>query len=131
MKKIPLYVLMLLLCVSGCGDGKVRISGKILYDGQAVERGAIAFVGEKGKGTVFGEQFSQGSYSARVPIGEYIVRITGFESVKLDKPTPGVAGAPPTTEITKSIIPAKYNMFSQMTVEIDGSKTVFDFDLEK
>jgi len=131
MKKISFYVLILLFFVSGCSDGKVRIQGKILYDGQSVKHGSIAFVGEKGKGTVFGEQFKNGSYSARVPKGEYLVKISGFESVKLDQPIPGVAGSPPTTEIVKPTIPAKYNTFSQMTIAIDGSKNIFDFDLEK
>ncbi|MCL2117237.1 MAG: hypothetical protein FWH27_02300 [Planctomycetaceae bacterium] len=124
-------VLILLFLVSGCGDGKVRIQGKVSYDGKAVERGSVAFVGDKGQGTVFGEQFKNGSYAARVPKGDYLVKINGFESVKLDQPIPGVAGSPPTTHTDKSIIPGKYNMFSQMFIEIDGSKKVFDFDLEK
>ncbi|MCL2622403.1 MAG: hypothetical protein FWD31_01955 [Planctomycetaceae bacterium] len=126
------FCLFSMLCFfSGCGDGKIRVQGKVSYDGKAVARGSIAFVGENGKGTVFGEQFQNGSFSARVPKGEYLVKITGFESVKLDQPIPGIAGSPPTTHVDKPSIPGKYNMFSQMTIEIDGSKKVFDFDLEK
>ena len=124
-------VLALILSVSGCGDGKVLVQGKVSYDGKSVNRGSIAFVEENGKGTVFGEQFENGHYSTRVPKGDFLVKITGFERVKLDQPIPGVAGSPPTTHTDKSIIPGKYNMFSQMTIEIDGSKKVFDFDLEK
>jgi len=124
-------VLIPVFFVSGCGDDKVRVQGKVHYDGKPVQQGSVAFVGEKGRGSVFGEKFTNGSYSARVPKGEYLVKVTGFETVKLDTPIPGVAGSPPTTEVTKPIIPAKYNMFSQITVEIDGSNKVFDFDLEK
>ena len=124
-------VLVPVFFVSGCGDGNIRVQGKVIYDGKPVQQGSVSFVGEKGAGTVFGEKFSNGNYSVRVPKGEYLVKITGFETTKLDEPIPGVAGSAPTTEITKPIIPGKYNMFSQMTVEIDGSKKVFDFDLEK
>jgi len=126
------FCLFSLFCFfPGCGDGNIRVQGKVSYDGKAIERGSIAFVGEKGRGTVFGEQFKNGSYSARVPKGEYLVKINGFESVKLDQPIPGVAGSSPTTHVEKPIIPGKYNMLSQMTIAIDGSKKVFDFDLEK
>ena len=130
---IPLLVCMVLalLLVSGCGDGKTKVQGKVTYDGKPVERGSVAFVGEKGQGTVFGEQFTGGRYAVRLPKGEFLVKINGFETVQLDTPIPGGAGLLPRTETTKSIIPGKYNMFSQMIVEIDGSKKVFDFDLEK
>ena len=124
-------VLILILFVSGCGDGNIRVQGKVSYDGKPVERGSVAFVGEKGQGSVFGEQFKNGNYSARVPKGEYLVKINGFESVKLDQPIPGVAGSPPTTHLEKPIIPGKYNMFSQIFIKVDGSQKVFDFDLEK
>jgi len=130
-KLLSACVLVLLFLVSGCGDGLVRVQGKVNYDGKPVERGSIAFIGEKGQGSVFGEQFKNGSYSARIPKGEYLVKINGFESVKLDQPIPGVAGAPPTTHTDKPILPGKYNTFSQITIEVDGSKKVFDFDLEK
>ena len=123
--------LVLILFVSGCGDGLIRVQGKVSYDGKPVQRGSVAFIGEKGQGTVFGEQFKNGSYSARVPKGEYLVKINGFEFVKLDQPIPGVAGSPPTTHVENSIIPGKYNMFSTITIVIDGSQKVFDFDLEK
>lgn len=127
----PLFLYVMILFISGCGDGKIKLQGKISYDGKSVERGSIAFVAENGKGSVYGEQFKNGSYSARVPKGEYLVKIIGLESVKLDQPIPGVAGSPPTSHTDKPIIPEKYNMFSKMTVEIDGSKRVYDFDLEK
>jgi len=109
----------------------IRVQGKVSYDGKPVQRGSVAFISEKGRGTVFGEQFKNGSYSARVPKGEFLIKISGFEAVKLDQPIPGVAGAPPTTHIEKSMIPGKYNMFSKIIIEIDGSQKVFDFDLEK
>ena len=124
-------ILLSVFFVSGCGDEKVRIQGKILYDNRPVDNGSISFVGEQGSGTVFGEQFKNGSYSVRVPKGEYLIKITGFETVQLEQPIPGVAGSPPITHTEKPIIPGKYNMFSQMTIVIDGSKKVFDFDLEK
>jgi len=123
--------LVLILFVSGCSDGLIRVQGKVSYDGKPIQEGSVAFVGERGQGAVYGEQFTNGSYSARVPKGEYLIKINGFESVKLDQPLPGVAGSPPTTHVTKPIVPAKYNMLSQIFIEIDGSQKVFDFDLEK
>lgn len=120
-----------LLIASGCGDGKIGVSGSITYEGVSPEVGTIAFIGENGAGTTYGGPYKNGEYSTRVPEGEYLVRITGWKVVPLDKPIESNMGRPTITTRDEVIVPEEYGNRSKMKIEIKRPMKTYDFSLEK
>ena len=75
-------VVSLLLCVvlSGCGDGSLRVSGKVTFpDGSPLIRGTVVF--DSGSFTNKAVLDSNGQYNIEVPTGQYKVYFT-FTSVR-------------------------------------------------
>src|SRR5882672_87624 len=91
--------------ITGCGDGRVRVSGTVLFEGKPVEEGIIAFVPADGKGPTTGGPISDGRYDltgdARATVGEKIVRIVG--SRKTGRKVPAGGPAPAGTVIEERI----------------------------
>ena len=131
MKNYIHVLLFVALFVTGCGDGKIVVTGSINYEGQIPESGTIAFITNSGAGTTYGEPYTEGQYKVRLPEGEYLVRITGKKRILLDTPIPGVAGGPPTTHRDEKIVPDIYGLFSKLQVTVDKSTRTYDFDLKK
>ena len=124
-------ILPITVSFSGCGDGKVSVSGSISYEGQIPEEGTIAFITDNGAGVTYGEPYFDGKYSARIPEGKYVVRITGIRVVTLAEPIPGVFGGPPTTTRDEQIIPDAYGLPSRLQVEVTRSARKHDFELKE
>lgn len=125
-----LFSVVVILFAFGCGDGKIAITGKISCDGVVPEKGTIAFIGDGGAGTTYGEPYKNGTYSVRLPEGKYRVRITGTKTVQLDTPIPSDMGRPPITEQDESVIHDSYGLASKLTVDITKSTKTQDFILE-
>ena len=123
--------LLLVAMLVGCSDGKIEVTGAISYEGEVPEEGTIAFIGDNGAGTSYGEPYSNGRYKTRVPEGKYRVRITGRRMVTLDTPLPGVFGGPPITQREEKIVPDIYGLHSNLDVEITKSARTHDFELKK
>src|SRR5689334_24967099 len=85
--------------VSGCGDGRVRVKGTVLFEGKPVEQGIISFEPADGVGPTTGGSVTDGSYdltdNARATTGEKIVRI--YASRKSGKKIPAGPPSPPGT----------------------------------
>ena len=99
--------------VSGCGDGRVRVSGTVLYEGKPLELGIISFEPADGVGPTTGGPITDGEYdltgNARSTTGEKIVRIVG--SRKSGRKLPAPPPSPPGTMIDEMIqcIAKQYN----------------------
>ncbi|MCA9220365.1 MAG: carboxypeptidase regulatory-like domain-containing protein [Planctomycetales bacterium] len=122
------------VCVAGCGPdlgGRVPISGQVTLGGQPLNDGTIEFVASDGSSQT-GTTISNGSFSLPeekgLPPGSYIVRISSFEAgAAPEEAAPGDSSAIPEP---KELIPAEYNVESNLTAEVtaDGDNS-FQFDI--
>jgi hypothetical protein len=127
-----LFVVLISLFAAGCGSGdkqgRLKVTGKVTYQGQAVDQGTITF-----ENPVAGQVNSSplgagGDYSLDVPAGEYKVSV----SPPLVQ-TKGTADSPPDM-VPKKVnnIPKKYwvQETSGLSAPIAKDKRTFDFDLK-
>lgn len=133
------YVLLLLstlICV-GCGSRSERavVFGKVTYDGKIVGDGQIAFIPKTGtKAPRGGSRIVHGEYRVAsrggLLLGEYTVRIEGFELAEGAEPPPAVISFD--TIRGKQYLPEKYNSHSELkfTLEATGDLEQ-NFDLSK
>src|SRR5262249_60200604 len=69
------------LLVTGCGDGRVRVRGTVLFEGEPLGEGFVSFEPADGVGPTTGGPITGGRYDptgeARAPAGEKGRRIHG------------------------------------------------------
>jgi len=131
------HVLLGLACaavvlVSGCGDGRVRVHGTVLFEGKPLEEGFVSFEPADGVGPTTGGPVTDGRYDltgeARATVGEKIVRIIGSRRTGRKIP----AGNPPGAMADEWVqcIPPEYNDRSTLRVTITpGRDVTHNFDL--
>ena len=118
--------------VTGCGDGRVRVQGTVLFEGKPLEEGFVSFEPADGAGPTTGGFITGGQYDltgeARATVGEKIVRIIG--SRKTGRKIP--AGNPPGAMVDEWVqcVPPRYNDQSTLRVQITpGRDNTHNFDL--
>lgn len=123
------------LIVTGCGSGKIPVSGSVLFAGKPVEEGMIMFEPADGKGPTTDGPIAEGSYElvgeAGALPGEKIVRIVALR--KTGRMIPAGSPAPPGTMVPEVIqcVPSRYNDQSTLRVQITpGKANTHDFDLK-
>jgi len=127
--KFSCCCLVLMASIVGCGHGTDRcaVNGSITMGGKPVGPGSIQFaaLGDN-QASASGAPVIDGKYSigrdgGLLP-GKYLVRIYWPE-----KNTMGQGRGVP---VPKEQIPMKYNINSELTVEVrSGAKNIFDFEL--
>jgi hypothetical protein len=118
-----------LLAVAGCsGDGMTTVSGTIKHNGKLVESGAINFTPADGKGPVTGGAIKDGAYSARVPPG--LMKVSISEAVVVGKKPIYPTKNSPEMPITKEGLPEKYNVKTELTLDVKGGTLEKNWDLE-
>ncbi|MBN2296157.1 MAG: hypothetical protein JXM70_27245 [Pirellulales bacterium] len=133
-KLTMLVVIFALLPLAvGCDDGmdRVKMSGKVIYDGKPVQDGMIRFMPKPGtERPLTIEPIKNGLYntntSGGVPSGSYKVDIRSFNP---DDPIPMGPGEPE----RRQLLPAKYNNRTELeiTLKPGQKKLEHDFILEK
>ncbi|UUO04823.1 hypothetical protein M4951_15670 [Blastopirellula sp. J2-11] len=132
--------LLLLGGVLGCSGGdsldRREVRGSVTHAGKPVQDGTITLF-PLGEGMVASGKIENGYYEIpryQGPIpGEYRVELTGLQAtgrmIRLEEP----GMAPQEIPEVKSVIPAKYNDRSELTLTIDREKKVImsDFLLEE
>jgi len=122
-------ILVMTTVVIGCGRGTDRcaVSGSVTLGGQPVDPGSVQFAPMgNNQASASGAPIIDGSYSigrdgGLLP-GKYLVRIYWPE-----KNTLGQGRGVP---LPKERVPAKYNINSELTVEVQsGADNQFDFNL--
>lgn len=68
----------------------------------------------------------QGSYKVDVPPGPKIVEITSQQVVRQEKAYEGDPNSP-TIDVTKEIIPAKFNVKSELKYDVTSGENTKDF----
>jgi len=123
-----LGLLIFLLLLSGCSDGRVAIRGKVSINGTPVKEGSINFrpidVTSPGSAVaIIDGKYSIPAGNGVFP-GEYLVQIFASEDTgKFDTSVPG-----PPVRIYRDLIPPKFNAKSELKAKIARGKSC-DFDL--
>jgi hypothetical protein len=125
-----------ILCVTlltGCSHtDRCGFSGNVTLDGEPVDRGSISFASKSKE--------SRSRSGSRIKMGKFEVSaekglLPGKYSVRITSPTPSVPtpGAPGYLGLSTPVerIPPKYNMKTELEVEIDReTDNSFEFDLK-
>ncbi|MCC9606800.1 hypothetical protein LOC68_16045 [Blastopirellula sp. JC732] len=119
------------VCLTGCGgdDGYAMVEGTVTLDGQPIENGVISLVPLDGETPTAGERIENGVYKMRAPLGTKRVEISASKVVGQRAAYAGEADSPQ-MDITKSIVPARYNMKSELTLDVAPGINKKDFDLK-
>ena len=128
-------ILLALVAISGCGDGKVVVRGAVNVDGQPIEEGSISLEPADGQGPTTGGLIKGGKYeltgNAAVIPGDKIVRIVGLR--KTGKMVEAGPPAPKGTLIPQmeQCVPSHYNDQSRLHVSVTpGKANTHNFELD-
>lgn len=112
------------LCIGcvGCGNGLMKIGGKVTYNGTPVQDGEIRFLPATGKGPSAAAMIIDGKYSVETTPGEKKVKIFGNKVV-------GQRNIGVVVDIKEQFLPAKFNDQTELTCEITSGNSVQDFEL--
>lgn len=119
---------VLLAAALGCSadNGMVEVAGEVTLEGEPVAEGMIGFVPVDGRGASAEALIEDGAYSVVMPAGKKKVVIYGQQQVGEKFPWGKDGQAMP---ILKEIVPARYNVNSQLTVDVRSGQNVHDFRL--
>jgi hypothetical protein len=108
------------LAASGCQDSRVgTVHGEVTLDGQPIPEGGIHFSPEAGDTPTAGEVIQDGKFTAKVPVGKHLVKISSMK--KADRRRK----APEDDVDWIEQVPAKYNTKGTLTLEVKpGTQTV-------
>ena len=118
------------LAAHGCSSdsSKGSVSGTVTLDGQPLQSGLIRFVPVDGQTPTAEATITDGEFSAEVPVGEKQVSISAPKIVGKRKvyETPDA----PSIDIVAELLPARYNVTSELTLNVTGGRQDAEFKLE-
>jgi hypothetical protein len=120
--------LALLLALAGCSKGPPKgvISGAITLDGNPVKKGAIRFVPIDGNTTTAGGEINDGKYTVSAPVNMFKVSINAVDNSQQAVAAASISDEEP---LAQELIPAKYNVRTELVVEIQEGENQKDFVL--
>ncbi len=121
---------ILIGAIVGCSLGsEATVSGEVTLDGVPIQNGTISFIPADGETATAGGRIEDGTYSVVVPPGPKRVEIS---ATKVVGQRPAYEGAPdsPMVERRESIIPERYNVQSDLTLDVQSGRNVQNFALE-
>lgn len=132
LKRIVTYGIALMMCLVGCvrRDGLTEIRGTVVYDGQPVQKGAIAFLPVGGSGPTAAGIIADGRYAVKVAPGPKQVRIEAFRITGQRRYSPNDL-ASPMIDVLQQILPERYNAKTELTCEITPTADAYDFAMQK
>lgn len=110
----PIYLLVtMLLCLLGCGEPTVPVSGEVTYDGKIVETGQISFIPVDQVAAPDAAVIENGRYSLKVSPGEKRVEIRASRPLP-----PARQNNPEMGLLYEDFIPKIYNDESTLTASV-------------
>jgi hypothetical protein len=118
------------MAVGGCSadTGKGTVSGTVTLDGQPLKSGLIRFVPADGQTPTAEATITDGEFSAEVPVGEKQISISAPKAVG-KRPAYQTPNSP-MIDIVEELLPARYNMTSELKLNVTGGRQTEDFKLE-
>jgi hypothetical protein len=124
-----LCVVLCAVMLAGCAKKPDRgtVTGSVTLDGQPLPSGVIHFVPADGKTATADSMITDGKFSASVPPGDKKVsisapKVTGKKRM-FDKPDS------PEVDVVQELLPAKYNVQTQLTLTVNAGSQEKDFPL--
>ena len=121
---------LLVACMVGCNPAdQFAIDGTVTFDGQPMSEGSVTFIPTQG-GPTYGGLIENGTFSVNngplLKAGEYRVQIESWKITttivqELDNEGP--------VNDRVQVVPARYNLDSQLTIDVASNATHFPFDL--
>lgn len=126
--KLKLAIVALVVCLAGCGQGLVDVSGQVMLDGEPLTTGTVVFTADD-KPMAVGDIGEDGRYSLQtggepgVLPGDYRVSVSAYRT----RPAVDGTGEP----IPELLTPAKYNnaATSGLTATVGGGNDEINLDL--
>jgi hypothetical protein len=131
--------MLVFVVLAGCGGDSFErgtVRGQVTFQGKSIEQGVIQFspVGDT-KGRLCGADIVAGKYEINEngpAVGTHRVEIQEFR--KTGRKVPDLLGDVsnpnrPLIDEVVPVLPAKYNVESTLTAEIEPNENVKDFDL--
>ncbi|UUO05267.1 hypothetical protein M4951_18025 [Blastopirellula sp. J2-11] len=115
---------LLLLLATGCGsadDSNARLTGAVTLDNQPLKNGSITFLPIDGKSATAGTTIENGEFMLVIPPGKKKVEIVGTKVVGQRRAYEGDANSP-MVDITEDIVPTRYNVQSDITVDVTSGE---------
>jgi hypothetical protein len=120
------------LAAAGCEAGPrlIPVKGQVSLDGVPIEVGLVQFEAADGRSpSAKGGIIAKGEYSAEVPAGEMIVKITGSKVVGTYQPYEGVPGGP-VKEKFEQFVPKQFNTETTLKVSVQANMEPLNFHLK-
>jgi hypothetical protein len=122
--------LFLLAAIAGCSEqaDQATVTGTVTLDGQPLAAGEIRFAPADGQSSTAGATISEGKFTASVPPGEKKVQISAPKVTGKKKmyDTP----ESPTVDIVQELLPARYNVQTELTISVGNGTQEEKFDLK-
>ena len=118
------------LAAHGCSSdpNKGTVSGTVILDGQPLQSGLIRFVPVDGQTSTAEATITDGEFSVEVPVGEKLVSISAPKVVG-KRPAYQTPNAP-MIDIIEELLPARYNVTSELTLNVTAGRQDAEFKLE-
>lgn len=117
--------------LAGCSSSPPRgiVHGEVTFDGQPVQDGTILFEPESGQGQTAGGPIKEGKFTAEVPVGKMRVRINGNKKTGRRYRVYETPESPLVDEVVE-LLPPKYNVNSELTLEVKKGEQQASFHLK-
>jgi len=131
-KKLSISLFFAVCCavVAGCAAKSNRgtVSGNVTLDGAPVKSGTIRFEPVDGRTPTADAAIREGKFNAAVPPGEKRIsisapKVTGQRRVYETPDSPMI-------DVVEELLPAKYNVKSELTLLVAAGSQTKDFDLK-
>lgn len=126
---VCLCVLCCCILIVGCSKKSNRstVAGTVTLDGQPLKSGVIRFMPADGQTASADSIITDGKFSASVPPGEKKIsisapKVTGQRRVYETPDSPMI-------DIVHELVPAKYNVQTELTLTVSASSQEKDFPL--
>jgi hypothetical protein len=118
------------MAAHGCSSdpSKGTVSGTVTLDGQPLQSGLIRFVPVDGQTPSAEATITDGEYSADVPVGEKRVSISAPKVVG-KRPAYQTPDSP-TIDIVEELLPKRYNVSSELTLNVTAGRQQAPFELK-
>lgn len=129
----PLFCLafaaVALFVSSGCGPATATLTGEVTIDGRPIERGFITISpADDIQAPPALAEFTNGKYEIKTVVGKKFVTISAQRVV--DRRKQSEAPDSPLIEITEEVLPERYNVKSDLTIELKPGANVKDWALD-